>query len=214
MSALTHAAFRRASQALSEELLPRCPERFWALFATVVPTHPKAYLVTFLKAAVAIDRAQRGFVAQNLASLRSYLEQHASAIDTKKTMEALLPRLEDPQAVAEVVQWQLASPATEQLRWLLTAGTPACLFVLLKLLETTDARSETVRACCLTLMKKGSPECFNMACMLQAYFGIAPLPGSFSLKLAPYELARLSHSYENFCCVLHGRPLAERHAKP
>ena len=50
VAGLSHADRRQCGVLLGEELLPAMGEEYWRIFAAVVPTDPKAYLGTFLKA--------------------------------------------------------------------------------------------------------------------------------------------------------------------
>lgn len=206
---LSNADFRCASVILGEDLLPLFPDNFWALFLAVVPTHPKAYLGTFLKAAVIISQRDHTFIASHMNDVCTFIKHHASPIDVRKSMEALLPCLDTPKNVGEILSFASGSTENEKILWLLKAGTFPCSFVLLKQLEAIDAKADVVRQCCLALMKKGDTYSFNLACMLQTFFGLPQLPGTFSLKLQPYELARMSVSYEHFLKILNGHPINE-----
>jgi hypothetical protein len=48
-------------------------------------------------------------------------------------------------------------------------------------------------------MKRGDGLSFNLASLIKAYFGLDELKGTFSLRLKPYELARIESSYKAFC---------------
>jgi len=48
------------------------------------------------------------------------------------------------------------------------------------------------------LMKRGDDRSFNFASLLRSYFGLEEVKGTFSLKIEPYQLARLEGSYEAF----------------
>ena len=52
LNELSAADFRTAGFLLADNLLSTYPEHFWDFFLTIVPSKPKAYLGTFLKAAL------------------------------------------------------------------------------------------------------------------------------------------------------------------
>jgi hypothetical protein len=49
------------------------------------------------------------------------------------------------------------------------------------------------------LMKRGDALSFNLASLMKEYFGLEEMKGTFSLRLKPFELARLETSYRAFC---------------
>lgn len=71
MQSLTVSAFRTSGYLLAEEVLVKADnDIFWQLFITLVPTNAKAYLGTFLKAAVALYKVHK--LELNVEVLRTF----------------------------------------------------------------------------------------------------------------------------------------------
>ena len=81
-------------------------------------------------------------------------------------------------------------------------GTPACYFLLFRALKQMDADLSYLRRIAVELIRKGDKTSFNLAAILQRYFDLGTLPGTFSLQMPPYELSRLDQSYDNFLKIL------------
>ncbi len=60
-----------------------------------------------------------------------------------------------------------------------------------------DHQIQALREYSIILMRKGDHLSFNLAGIIQSYFGLNALPGTFSLRLETYELNRLE-TYEGF----------------
>jgi len=200
LAGLSHALFRTAGYLLGESMLAQlAPADFWRFFGTIVPTDTKAYLGTFLKPAAALCAA--GGIGSGMAVLERFAAA-ATPIDCRKVLDALLPRLSDTDAMERLLRLFGGGDPHAEADVLLRVGTQRAYFLLLRRLRTMEAEPLRLRACCLQLMRKGDHLSFNMACVVQAYFGLKDLPGTFSLRVEPYELSRLDGSYEDFCKII------------
>lgn len=207
LSRLTNSEFRTAGFLLAEEILPNFPNSFWNLMLLIVPINSKAYLGTFLKAFSTICKRDATFLSSSFAHLKQYASLGATQVDLRKCLEAILPLANSPEEVHSVVVSLTFNVDTQLLPQLFKAGTQAAYFLMFKVLKTNDENVSLIRQYCLELMKRGDLRSFNLACILRTYFDLPDLPGSFSLKLQPYELGRLDQSYEKFCKLLEGKPL-------
>ncbi|MBO6190441.1 MAG: hypothetical protein J6N92_06515 [Alloprevotella sp.] len=197
LASLSNADFRTAGYLLGERLLPQLDgEAYWAIFACIVPSSPKAYLGTFLKAAVAIQK--KGQLLLSDARFAAFASQ-ASAIDRRKTLETLLPHTLSVADCGQLVQlFAREDNALDIAAQLVATGTPAAYYELLQLLRRYDVADADVRTVCLALLRRADGRSFRMARLLQAYFGIEELPATFSFPIADYELSRLDGNYEQF----------------
>lgn len=213
---LSCADFRTAGRLLAERVLPEVETdaAFWTLFAAVVPTNAKAYLGTFLKAAEArVKRAPRRFATDGsplcpLTFTSPSLDEFsrtASAIDRRKSLSALLPLACAPAEAARLISLFAPAEAEERVAALLRIPTPLAAYFLFRELKTLECRPDLLRATCVALMKRGDGAAFNLASMVQAYFSLPHLPGTFSLRLRPYELSRLDGNYAAFRSMLSGK---------
>lgn len=202
LNELSAADFRTAGYLLADNLLSSYPQHYWNFFLTIVPTKPKAYLGTFLKASLQLYEQDEKWL--NFTLLRHFANEYATPIDARKCLEFLLPGMHSIDHVETLLSiFPPASPSSEAVL-LVKAGTPICYFILLRRLLSSDEKKEDLRSYCIYLMKKGDSISFNMAVVLRSCFDLGSLPGTFSLKLEPYELSRLCESYEAFEKVLLG----------
>jgi len=200
LAELPNAAFRTAGFLLGDGLLRQLEaDRFWLFFETIVPTHTKAYLGTFLKAAA--EKCRDGGLAGAYAALRRFAAV-ATPIDRRKTLEKLLPALQDTDEAETLLRLFGNGDPHEETEVLLRIATTRSYFLLMRRLRTMEEEPDRLRTCCLQLMRKGDHLSFNMACVVQAYFGLEDLPGTFSLRVEPYELSLLESSYEDFCKII------------
>lgn len=189
---------RTAHYLLAEEVLPEgSGETFWQLFRTIVPTNTKAYLGTFLKAAVRLYASQK--MVFDFETLASFSEK-ASQIDRQKILSAFLPILK----TVEYVEGLLHAFQVDELNscsiFLVKADTPPCCYVLFRLMQ--KAEHAEVRPAVMQLIRQNTPLSFKMASFAVQYFGLSDMPGTFSLRVAPYELSRAEQGYQPFLQTL------------
>lgn len=195
------ADFRAAGQLLAGKVLPEVADdgAFWQLFAKVVPINAKAYLGTFLKAAVMRIEKGGGILLDGKA-MEAFAAQ-ASAIDRRKVLLSLFPRVHGLEVATRL--WVLFAPveARERLALLLRVPTLLGAYFLFREVRPFEGSPDVLRGTCVQLMKRGDSLAFSLASVLQAYYSLPPLPGTFSLSLKPYELSRLDGSFDTFRTV-------------
>lgn len=200
---MSHGQFRIASTALADSALlsDNCSEEnYWKVFAGIVPTNPKAFLGTFLKAAVR-RYDDGGLHITSSPELQAFAVQ-ASPIDKRKVMDALMPKVKTSDEVNVLLRLFVAGEPKDRVNALLKVDTAVacyCLFCELRQQEGDDA---LIHQTALSLMRRQTKHGYNLASMVQTYFGLDPLPGTFSLRLNPYELSLLERSEEEFMKIL------------
>lgn len=193
LATLRNANFRTASASLSEAALWEGVDDFWHFAAVLVAANRRAYLGTMLKVATALHL--------NMPT-EEFAEACTTDIDCKKVVEALLPEAKQPSQVVRLLQlFSTDSGATIE-GVLLRVGTPAAYFVLFNHLKRYEDQPDRLRRFGIELIRRGDKHSFNLARILQEYFGLAPLPGTFSLTLHPYELSRLDANFDTFLTIL------------
>lgn len=204
LSALRNADFRTASQYLGQMEVWRVlsEEEFWGFFRVLAVDNAKAYVGTLIKVVVALNKRQK--LAFDSSDFRSFAQEEATAIDRRKMLEAFLPLMEDPVGVERLMATLFREENTEHVRVMsfFRVGTPACYFLLFRALKQMDADLSYLRRIAVELIRKGDKTSFNLAAILQRYFDLGTLPGTFSLQMPPYELSRLDQSYDNFLKIL------------
>ena len=196
LAPLNNSERRTAGYLLAEDILPAVrPDAYWRLFAAVVPSDTKAYLVTFLKAAVRL--CARPPFSVDTPELTAFAAC-ATGVDRAKTLEHLLPALTRAEDMAAVLR--LFSAGDEELLMgsLLRAGTPLAYFFLFRTLRRHETDHALLRRYATLLARRGGQLSFNMANVIRCYFGVEGIPGVFSLSLPPYVLSRLDGTPEQF----------------
>ena len=80
----------------------------------------------------------------------------------------------------------------------MSAGTLPSYYEMFQQFKKLEHDLMMLRHYCILLMQRGDNLSYNMASIMQSYFGLGELPGTFSLRLRTYELSRLDGSYELF----------------
>lgn len=175
---------------------------FWSAFRTLCRADSRAFLGTLLKAA--IGRRKRVGLQFGGADFSAFCREEATVIDRRKMLEAFLPLAAEPaeaESLMEVLRRRTDGEKVHAAQ-LFRAATPAAYFLLFKTLRHFEDDKIYLRRVALELMRRGDKQAFNLAGMLREYFALGELPGTFALKLPPYELSRLDNSYDAFFKIL------------
>ena len=198
---LSNADFRTSGYLLREHLLTELKgEEFWDFFLTIVPADSRAYLGTFLKAAVIL------YEYDNITLDTSRLEDFAAKateVDKRKFLQTFLPHIQRVGDAERILRLFTDGEPHSAIPYLVAVPTNVAGYLLFQTLRRIDHRPETLRNVCIALMKRGDTKAFALASILKAYFGLPELPGTFSLRLEPFQLSRLETSYDAFCKILH-----------
>jgi hypothetical protein len=197
LSSFSRSEQRTAGYMLGERLLLDCPaELYWQMTEALVCYDSKAYLITLMKTFLLRLR-------QGTASLSDVpfgrLAAGFNEVERQKVSLLLLPELEQPKQVEQLFQLLGLAKGREQLVYLIRVDTLPCLFLLLRSLRYVEHDRAEVLKVARQLMKRGSGSSFNLASIVKVAFGLDELSGTFSLRLQPYQIARLEQSYEAFC---------------
>lgn len=197
LSSFSRSEQRTAGYMLGERLLLDCPaELYWQMTEALVRYDSKAYLITLMKTFLLRLR-------QGTASLSDVpfgrLAAGFNEVERQKVALLLLPELEQPKQVEQLFQLLGLAKGREQLVYLVRVDTLPCLFLLLRSLRYVEHDRAEVLKVARQLMKRGSGSSFNLASIVKVAFGLDELSGTFSLRLQPYQIARLEQSYEAFC---------------
>ena len=156
----------------------------------------KAYLITLMK--TFLVRMNRGTAGLSDACFKR-LASSFNEIERQKVALLLLPELGSPKEVEQLFATLNISKGREQMVYLVRIDTLPCLFLLLRSLRYIEHDREEVLKVARQLMKRGTGASFNLASIIKVAFGLEELTGTFSLRLQPYQIARLEQSYEAFC---------------
>lgn len=196
LDSFSHSQFRTAVYMLGEKYAKEITaEEFWRLFTVLFQKEPKVFLTVMLKAFV--GRMEKGDVSIDDAEFKE-LCRLMNEVDRQKTLSFLLPYLKDEGQVRNLFSY-FAMEAQEWIPFLIKVNTLPCSFVLFSSLRYIEHERDYLLRIAYYLMKRGDGLSFNLASLVKAYFGLDELKGTFSLRLRPYELARLASSYKAFC---------------
>lgn len=201
LHSLSHSGFRTASYILKERVLPALDaQNFWQCFAEVALTDTKAFLMTFLQAAVKMY--QSGLLTFENAVFETFANQTAPlavSIDRKKSLLLLLPTMKMPEEIFWLLNAFCHDNNAMKINYLTEAKeTPQCYFVLFQLMRQSDGDTESLRHTLSLILKRSTPMAFNFVSLARSYFGVEGLNGRFSLRLESYELSRLESDYPTF----------------
>ena len=188
---------RTAGYMLGERLLLDCPkDLYWKMTEALVLYESKAWLITLMK--TFLMRLKNGTAA---LSDKPFAELAAgfNEIERQKVALLILPELESPKLVEQFFSLMGIAKGREQMVYLVRIDTLPCLFLLLRSLRYIEHDREEVLKVTRQLMKRGSGASFNLASIIKVAFGLDELQGTFSLRLQPYQIARLEQSYDAFC---------------
>jgi hypothetical protein len=197
LSSFSRSEQRTAGYMLGEHLLLDCPaELYWQMTEALVCYDSKAYLITLMK--TFLLRLSRGTASLSDVPF-GRLAAGFNEVERQKVALLLLPELEQPKQVEQLFQLLGLAKGREQLVYLIRVDTLPCLFLLLRSLRYVEHDRAEVLKVARQLMKRGSGSSFNLASIVKVAFGLDELSGTFSLRLQPYQIARLEQSYEAFC---------------
>ena len=197
LSSFSRSEQRTAGYMLGERLLLDCPaELYWQMTEALVCYDSKAYLITLMK--TFLLRLSRGTASLSDVTF-GRLAAGFNEVERQKVALLLLPELEQPKQVEHLFQLLGLARGREQLVYLVRVDTLPCLFLLLRSLRYVEHDRAEVLKVARQLMKRGSGSSFNLASIVKVAFGLDELSGTFSLRLQPYQIARLEQSYEAFC---------------
>ena len=187
---------RTAGYILGERLLSDCPAPiYWKMTEALVRYDSRAYLITLMK--TLLVRWEQG-TASPLDKPFARLAASFNEVERQKVALLLLPATKNPQQAEGLFRVLGIAEGREQMVYLVRIDTLPCLFLLLRSLRYIEHdRSEVLRVAS-TLMKRGTGQSFNLASIIKVAFGLDELKGTFSLRLQPYQVARLEQSYEAF----------------
>jgi hypothetical protein len=197
LSSFSRSEQRTAGYMLGERLLIDCPaELYWQMTEALVCYDSKAYLITLMK--TFLLRLSRGTASLSDVPF-GRLAAGFNEVERQKVALLLLPEREQPKQVEQLFQLLGLAKGREQLVYLIRVDTLPCLFLLLRSLRYVEHDRAEVLKVARQLMKRGSGSSFNLASIVKVAFGLDELSGTFSLRLQPYQIARLEQSYEAFC---------------
>ena len=197
LSSFSRSEQRTAGYMLGERLLLDCPaELCWQMTEALVCYDSKAYLITLMK--TFLLRLSRGTASLSDVPF-GRLAAGFNEVERQKVALLLLPELEQPKQVEHLFQLLGLAKGREQMVYLVRVDTLPCLFLLLRSLRYVEHDRAEVLKVARQLMKRGTAGSFNLASIVKVAFGLDELSGTFSLRLQPYQIARLEQSYEAFC---------------
>lgn len=188
---------RTAGYMLGERLLLDCPtDLYWKMTAALVRYDSRAYLITLMKTfLLRLGRGTAGLSDEPFVRLAATFND----IERQKVALLLLPALDSPMQVEELFLALGIAKGREQMVYLVRIDTLPCLYLLLCSLRYIEHDRAEVLKVARQLMKRGTGASFNLASIIKVAFGLDELTGTFSLRLQPYQIARLEQSYDAFC---------------
>ncbi len=197
LGAFSQSDRRTAGYILGERLLCDCPPNvFWEMTEALVEYDSRAFLITLMK--TLLVRQEQGTASLSDAPF-ARLAASFNETERQKVTLLLLPSIEDPVLVERLFHVMGINKGHDQMVYLVRFDTLPCLFLLLRSLRYVEHDRGEVLGVARLLMKRGTGRSFSLASIVKAGFGLDELKGTFSLRLQPFEVARLEQSYDAFC---------------
>ena len=202
LDTLSNAQFRTAGYMLGEQFAPLLSEEdFWKMSSELVLYNSRAFLVTMTKAARM--RLSDGTLHLHTDGVAAFGKQlRGNETDVKKTLQQLLPVIKAPNDIEWLMNQLGVENGRERAKHLLRVETPAAAFVLCRSLRYVEHDRPFLIRVATFLVKRGDGLGFNIASFLRTLYALEEVKGTFSLRLQPYQLARLETSYPAFCEVV------------
>lgn len=196
MGGLSNAQRRVAQVCLEREILPVLPAVEWgAVFATLFRVDSRAWLGCLLK--VLVQRIGEGSSA--LGDCIADIAAEMTDVDRRKLLLAMIPLADSPEGVRMLFGRCGLVESGQWIQYLLQVTTRPAYFVLLGALRYVEHDDALLLRTCHYLMKKGDSLSFSTASIIRLSYDIKEVRGTFSLHLAPYQLARVEQNYAAFC---------------
>lgn len=197
LDSLSRSEQRTAGYMLGERLLLECqPNVYWKMTDALVRYDSRAYLITLMK--TFLVRWKQGTASLSDEPL-AHLAVSFNDVERQKVALLLLPEFDQLKQVEQLFHLLGIGKGREQMVYLVRIDTLPCLFLLLRSLRYIEHDRNEVLKVARQLMKRGTGGSFNLASIIKVAFGLDELTGTFSLRLQPYQIARLEQSYEAFC---------------
>ena len=150
---LSHKDFQTAGKIIGETLLPSVDEnKFWAAFYCLIDFHPKAFLMTMLKAIPkrynnkTFNLRHNGFIV-----VSNYLNTKNATIDKEKIIRFMLNVLDNPDDIDYLfTRFKIDTPK-DKLEYLLRGRTMAAYFVMFKTLREVEHDRSLLNRCAVFL---------------------------------------------------------------
>lgn len=205
LKSLSRSNFRTASYVLAERVLPTlAADDYWACFANIAMLDRKAFLVTFLKAAVVMYKEHKlDFSDSRFLDFAHSTASLDISLDRQKSLKIVLPILRTTAEVQMLLSAFCGTNYQKQLAHLLAADESLpCYHAAFLIMRRFDHDAETLQKIMLYVLKRSTPLSFNFVSITRAYFGVEKLAARFSLVLQPYELSRMEAGYDGFVSVM------------
>ena len=143
------------------------------------------------------------WVIINAVECEPYLTADHRLLDREKLLLQWLPVMQHPSNIEKLFDMLRLTEPRRRLDFLLRVESLAAGFVLLRTLRFEEHDRELLIATCRQLMRRGTSESFNMACLIREFFGLEEVRGTFSLRLEPYEMTCVDTDFDTFCRLVH-----------
>jgi len=204
LSKLSHSDFRTACNIFSEEILTALSSSdYWECFFSIVKTNTKAFLQTFLKAAVKnYNSGTLSLFDPHLQLFGKWVTEKNTIIDEKKLIQAFLPILNTTREAEFLFTIFHIEDVHQRISYLIREESLICYYELFQCFRKIDHEPNLLTNYCNQLIEKRTNRSFNLVSIMKCYFDLPDVRGQFSLRPNSYELSRLDSSFEDFKKIL------------
>ena len=204
-AAMSHTDFHRAESFIRTTVLPQLPnETLWETLLHLIRFRRQAFLSGVLSVAHLAREGTLDFRSPHAASLAAHLQQtHPASI--LKAVNMMLPLLQTEQQAEALFHTFHIDDYRQRIMVLLKVESPLSYYLLFDALRHQADNRKLAMDCCRYIIRRNNDMAYNMAALLQAYFGLHELRGQFSLHIESYELSLLDRDPQAFYHILHGK---------
>ena len=204
-SSMSNTEFRRAEVYIRKSLLPTLSnDAFWNALYHLVQYRRQAFLSGVLSAEKYVKDGTLDLCCQGARLLSVYLYE-IHPLSVSKIVGMLLPLLQNSQQIEDLFRTFRIDDERQRVMALLRVESPHAYYLLFNALRHIPDNRVLALNCCRYIMGRKNDMAYNMAALLQAYFGLDELRGQFSLNVQPYELSLLDRGPKTFYQILNGR---------
>lgn len=202
---LSNMEFRRTETHIRTCLLPTlCNADFWDALLHLIIYKRQAFLSGILTVGLLEGDGRLDLDATEALAFFEHIRTHEPESVTK-IVNMALEQLNHTDNIERILTLCHIDDERQRISHLLKIDSLPAYYKLFQALKHTADNHELARRSCLYIMKRRNDRAFNMASLLQAYFGIDELRSLFSLRIEPYELNLIDRDYDTFTHVLNGK---------
>lgn len=203
LHALSNSELRRMEHTMRVEILPQLNnDSFWETLLHLIQFKRQAFIAGVTAAEHLANDDTLDFTCQHVKMLTTFLKGSDATV---KICNMLMPLLKNERQVDEMFDSFRINDELTKIAVMLKVNSVLSYYCIFKQLKIMHNCREIGYRCCIAMMKRNDDRSWNMASILQCYFGIDELKSKLALNIESYELSHLDKNYNTFVHFLEGK---------